>query len=299
MKSLSNNISLTRLGFLIKKELKEYRKTFLLRSFILVAALVLLSIFVGSMHTRHYDRILENINSSPTHQYEAENYEYHGDAHLQAFGVPSDDSKAPLVLAFTFALPITLALSCSFTFERMNSKQRRISYLMTPATILEKYLARILIIIPGTLIIFFLGCFIGDFVRVLLFSISYPHGIIQFIDTSAFHEIFFISKSFWSGSVSIIITLTLFISSIFTLGSCIWPKASFLKTFGVCAALFFIFLMMMLMIYPQHTEPLITTIIYDEISALIFTNRLFILASIFNFILSYFRFKESEIIQRM
>lgn len=299
MKSLSNNISFTRLGFLLKKELKEFRKTFMLRSFILVAALILLSIFVGTAHSDDYAQTLQNIRNSPTNKYEAENYEYHGDAHLRAFGVPNDDAKARLLLTFTFALPITMALSCSFAFERMNSKQRRISFLMTPATILEKYFARLLVVIPGTLVIFFLGCFISDFVRVLLFSMPYPHGIVQFIDASAFREICFDSESFWTGPFPIIATLSLFISSVFTLGSSIWPKASFLKTAGVCAALFFFYLIIFLMAFPRHSEPLISAIINDINSAATFVNTLFILASIFNFTLSYFRLKESEIIQRM
>ena len=299
MKSLSNNISFTRLGFLIKKELKEYRKTFMLRSFILVAALILLSIFVGTAHSDDYARTLQNIRSSHSHKYEAENYEYYGDAHLQAFGVPNDDAKKVLLHTFTFAFSIAMALSCSFAFERMNSKQKRISFLMTPATVLEKYLARLLIVIPGTLIIFFLGCFISDLVRVLLFSMSYQYGIVQFIDASAFREISFNSKSFWTGPFPIIATFSLFISSVFTLGSSIWPKASFLKTAGVCAALFFFYLIIFLMAYPRHNNPLISAIINDINSAATFVNTLFILASIFNFTLSYFRLKESEIIQRM
>ncbi|KAB4204560.1 hypothetical protein GAQ04_14465, partial [Bacteroides uniformis] len=100
--------------------------------------------------------------------------------------------------------------------------------------------------------------------------------------------------------VGIFLSCYFFLQSFFLLGSTVWPKNALIKTFaaGVCIFVSYILIAVLCLetILPNNffmTEPYINR----EASSdwLIFITSFF---ALFNWVLAYFRFKESEIINR-
>ena len=95
-----------------------------------------------------------------------------------------------------------------------------------------------------------------------------------------------------------------FVQSLFVLGSTIWPKNSFLKTFAsgtiiwIVYFLVGVFMSKMLLQSNKHYSFPDNIIMSDEAMwGLLIAVSIFF--TLFNWILAYFRFKESEIINRM
>lgn len=301
MKSLSDNISFTRISQLLKKEFFEKRKVLILRSIILIAILTSATLFIGVSNNYHYENITEEIDNSPSGKYTPIAYECYHDYNFQINGVPTDHAINDSIIFFLFAFPITMALSASFAFEGMSSKRKKISFLMTPATTLEKYISQFIIYIFGTSIIFIIGCIIADFVRFLIFSAIYPgYGIIQMIPSHYIVELLFDSNfynTFADNPANLYLLITMFSTSLFFLGSTIWPRFSFVKTFGALSAIFFSNLLLAMSILAK--DPLFELIFDDATTAITIVLLALAIASIFCFTLAYYRLKESEIIQRM
>ena len=293
MKSLSDNISFTRISQLLKKEFFEKRKVLILRSIILIAILTSATLFIGVSNNYHYENITEEIDNSPSGKYTPIAYECYHDYNLQINGVPTDHAINDSIIFFLFAFPITMALSASFAFEGMSSKRKKISFLMTPATTLEKYISQFIIYIFGTSIIFI--------IRFLIFSAIYPgYGIIQMIPSQYIVELLFDSNfynTFADNPANLYLLITMFSTSLFFLGSTIWPRFSFVKTFGALSAIFFSNLLLAMSILAK--DPLFELIFDDATTAITIVLLALAIASIFCFTLAYYRLKESEIIQRM
>lgn len=294
MKSLSNYISLPRISHLLKKELYEKRKTLILRSVILIAILSTATLFIGQENSWRYDNIADSINRDINNTYIPDSYELSYDPHIKSHGVPTDRAINDTIIFFMFAFPITMALGASFAFESMASKRKKIAFLMTPATTLEKYITQFVIYTFGIAVLFFVSCFIAELVRYLVFSAIYPgYGIIQMISVDDILD--FIRHR--PMPIFTYLMGTTLASALFFLGSAIWPRLSFIKTFGVLSAIFFsnLFLGMAIYSFPCIFE----SALGEEDLIFNFVNSTFIIISIFCFTMAYFRLRESEIIQRM
>lgn len=295
MKLSSKAISPSRFALLFKKELKENRRQLLLRGFILIAILVAVSLFIGVGNIDTYERILKNTILSPTGEV-ISSYRFDGGM----FGNPKDEAAAGCAVFYAFAFPIALAISASFMFEELSTKQKRIATLMTPGTMLEKYLVRFIIYIIGTTILFGAGCLIADYIRYIVFSLSY-------IGCDIVHPIDFVYGWKWIMTlnnnmyyITFYLAWVLFGASLFTLGSSVWPRVSFVKTFGAIAAIGFTCLFTAIAVSAGDSgRPIFIELIRSEIPALCTISTVLTIMSIINFILAYFRIKESEVIQRM
>ena len=123
----------------------------------------------------------------------------------------------------------------------MNRKLKRLSYLISPASNLEKYLVRWIITTIGFIPVFFAAMWIADALRVAISSVVYPDVDIRFIDIAKLvspdarthgNEYVVPREVF-----TILISLYFLLQSIFLLGSTFWEKVTFVKTFTACAAL--------------------------------------------------------------
>lgn len=210
-----------------------------------------------------------------------------------------------LLVAFAWALCVFGCLSASFTMEKMKTKTSRIAVLMTPATPFEKFFSRWLIFTVVFLVVFLLTYKLADYTRVLIYSLAHPEkdciapvDLSHIVGNADYYSLCRTNLMF-----GVCIAIYFFIQSLFVLGSSVWPKNSFLKTFtaviiiGIVYVSTAAFLSRMLFVNDRFYPPF-----GGEMSEKLFFSLLigaFAFFALLNWTLAYFRFKESEIINRM
>ncbi|WP_290087033.1 hypothetical protein [Paramuribaculum intestinale] len=162
-----------------------------------------------------------------------------------------------------------LILSClgsSLMMEDIRSKEGRIRLLMRPTPITETFLSRWIIYVIAFPVIFLLSVALADAIRVGIAAITLPDYYAEFI----FRPIFIDNENtrsvlgpphYRTPFVASFIYIYFFIQSLFVLGSTIWTRSSFLKTFIVFGALTAIYMICAMMtgeylmygkIWPEH-----------------------------------------------
>lgn len=206
--------------------------------------------------------------------------------------------------AFIWALVIMGLLSASFIMERMKSKTNRIAMLMTPATMFEKFFSRWLVFTFGFLIVFLIAFKLADWTRVAVYMVSYPElkdiiastPLSHLVGKGQFWTVFADCNYFMLG-----VSAYFFAQSLFVLGSSIWPKNSFVKTFSaiVVVAIIYIAIGSVLgkILFEARGVRGVNQDISDE-AMVLWSTIIFFGMAVFNWIVAYFRFKESEIINR-
>lgn len=206
--------------------------------------------------------------------------------------------------AFVWALVIMGLLSASFIMERMKSKTNRIAMLMTPATMFEKFFSRWLVFTFGFLIVFLIAFKLADWTRVAVYTVSYPElkdiitstPLSHLVGKGQFWTVFDDCNYFMLG-----VSAYFFAQSLFVLGSSIWPKNSFVKTFSAIVVVAIIYIAigsaLAKILFEARGVRGVNQDISDEAMTL-WTTIIFFSMAIFNWVVAYFRFKESEIINR-
>ena len=206
---------------------------------------------------------------------------------------PAIDGLMPL---FVFGLFIGCALSASFIMEPMSSKTSRIYALMLPATSFEKYFVRWFIYTIGYLVVYYLLFLLVDVMRVCVFSVVYPEiDIITFINPYA--EIVALRDD---APLGFIVSLYLLLQSIFVLGSSLWPKYAFLKTFTAYTILgmaFSAFFAGIMNLFNRPGNSYIMPVLSEDTLFLIATCGV-MMVTLFFWWLAYKRFKEMEVVNR-
>ena len=206
---------------------------------------------------------------------------------------PAIDGLMPL---FVFGLFIGCALSASFIMEPMSSKTGRIYALMLPATSFEKYFVRWFIYTIGYLVVYYLLFLLVDVMRVCVFSVIYPEiDIITFLNPYA--EIVALRDD---APLGFIVSLYLLLQSIFVLGSSLWPKYAFLKTFTAYTILgmaFTAFFAGIMNLFDRPGNSYIMPELSDDTLFLIATCGV-MMVTLFFWWLAYKRFKEMEVVNR-
>ena len=96
-----------------------------------------------------------------------------------------------------------------------------------------------------------------------------------------------------------VIALYFFCQSSFVLGSTIWPKNAFLKTFVAGAIIFITYVLFILWMNDLFDIGTTLDRSLDKERVWITLAIVFSICALFNWTLAYFRLKESEIINRM
>lgn len=210
------------------------------------------------------------------------------------------------VVAFIWGITIMGCLSASFTMERMKTKTNRVAMLMTPATQFEKFFARWVVFTLGFLTVYLVAYKLADWTRVLVFMIKYPEvdSIAQVPLCSYLVGECRTCVDHWTafpdyGRFVLGVSGYFFFQSCFVLGSSIWPKNAFLKTFAAGVILVIVYVLI---------GALLVKLLFDgeytgsnwpsEETGPAFTTAFFFIMTLANWFLAYFRFKESEIINR-
>lgn len=194
----------------------------------------------------------------------------------------------------TFAM-VFCALGASMFMQNMSTNGLRLNSLMSPASELEKFLSRWLICIVGVFVCYIVCFAIADLLRV---------GIMHFYEHSEQLDLRLMDpfSVMLTGDFSSDFYLSLiFTQSVFLLGSTVWPKDSFRKTFGALIIIGVVCVLIFVGIMSWLSD---NYIIYgytdDSFEDAVINARWYIYAAIivFNYAVAWFRFRESEIIHR-
>ncbi len=270
--------SIERFALLYKKDFIEGWKTLLLRFVMLYAILAIIFCFIG------HSEVESRLNHVDVGSYND-------------------------VLYLRFVVFLFWGFGCLFAslmMERMKDKTKRISYLMTPATTFEKFFSRFLLVVVIYIIAFFLAFKLADYTRIAIFSVRYPELQIFPINMSMLCS----NKgealaSSWPEFITVF-TIYMYFQSLFILGSILWYKNPFIKTLAAGVVIAIVFAIVdSLLVHSLFSDISIRTSAGNythELAEQWLTKRnitiFFSLLTLFNCNISYFRFKDSEIINR-
>ena len=289
---MNNTFTIKRFVYIFKKDLLENRKLYLLYFLTLLGLMALITTF--------------------------QTWNFY-DSSSSAMGLDHSELNIGLLSYLSF-----LFLGCGVFFAStfampMNSKLKRISYLVNPSSNFEKYLTRWIITTIGYILAFFIALWVADMVRVAICTFRSPDVDIKFIDLSKLFcpidvndsEHFNTIKGYMLPKMVFISMVSLYflLQSIFILGSTFWEKASFIKTFTAILALGFVYTMLhrwTILLFYGNFEGYNNVLASYQISQKVTQYQAIafccIIVSIFTLVfwtLAYFRIKESEIIKRI
>lgn len=232
-------------------------------------------------------------------------FQYNSPENLLKRGVTNDPIWQFELIVFLWAIIIMGLLSASFTMERMKTKTNRVAMLMTPATMFEKFLSRWLVFTFGFVIVFLIAFKLADWTRVLVYMISYPE-LKSIIAATPLSHLVGDTREYWTAfqtcdGFMLGVSAYFFAQSLFILGSSIWPKNAFVKTFTAIVVIAIIYVSigaaLTKMLFEARGVHGINQSISDDTMMWLSITFFFVMA-LFNWVVAYFRFKESEIINR-
>ena len=234
-------------------------------------------------------------------------YRYHNTAYFirHANADPAWEFILISFLCFLFAFG---CLSASLLMEKMKNKTSRLSALMVPATPFEKFFSRWLVSTIVFLVVFLIAFKLADYTRVSIYSLIYPDAKGAILPVNLGYLVgsgkrwFLFNETY---ELIFVLSIYCFIQSLFVLGSSVWPKNSFLKTFVAVTIIVLIYVVVgiavgNMLFNGSHNRD--CSYIFSSITeqqAFNLASIAFVLFALVNSTLAYFRFKESEIIQRM
>lgn len=141
----------------------------------------------------------------------------------------------------TFCSFLFLIIGCvtaSMAFSNLKRKDTRIAALLVPDTMFDKFFIRWIAVVPVLLIILIIGFYFVEFSRIIVFKIV--HSSANMPNYGDYCEILnpfkvlnLMNDPSGEPIVATFFTSYLFSQSFYILGSALWPKLSFIKTFAV------------------------------------------------------------------
>ena len=198
----------------------------------------------------------------------------------------------------TMYLAISIWLLCigltvlgSLTFSNFSSKKQRISALMIPASRIEKFSLRVLLyFVTGTVLL----C-IGFLLGLGICEIAFGGG------RNVIESIFNFFNSSFSGSITTaLILMALLGNSLYALGSSIWPKLSWIKTWVVIIVVQWVCALFVMMISATHIN-WYSFFTFADVHVHFFKWTMLSTLAILNIVcwaLAWWRYKNTQIIQR-
>ena len=234
-------------------------------------------------------------------------YNYHDSVYFIRHA-NTDPAWGFILMAFLWFLFVFGCLSASLVMEKMKNKTSRLSALMVPATPFEKFFSRWLVSTIVFLVVFLIAFKLADYTRVSIYSLIYPDAKGAILPVNLGYLVgsgkrwFLFNETY---ELIFVLSIYCFIQSLFVLGSSVWPKNSFLKTFVAVTIIVLIYVVVgiavgNMLFNGSHNRD--CSYIFSSITeqqAFNLASIAFVLFALVNCTLAYFRFKESEIIQRM
>jgi hypothetical protein len=210
-------------------------------------------------------------------------------------------------------------LFASTFMQPMNSKTKRTAFLTNPSSIFEKYLSRWLIMTVGYILAFIIVLWVVDLLRVGICTTlrQDPMPFINYnklIYTGEEGDAARYTSRYIFGNKAIfgmVVSLYFILQSFFMLGSTFWEKGSFVKTFiaGVAISLaFYLLCYWSILFFYEHPdefynvlnsfEPSVPKQIQEK-QAIMVVSAFLSFFTLANWVLTFFRLRESEIIKRI
>ena len=267
----SDVFSTTRFGLLIKKEIREGWRSWLVSLGALLGLMDLLSILCAN--NCYYEGISANYYS-----YESARYE---------------------LLFFAMILFIAGAFVASGAFKTMATPPSALSVLMLPASQLEKFLLRWVVTVPVFFIATCIFAVMADLVRVGYAHMQFGMGLrcVPWFDLLLHPE----NHDYAEGFVRHLLLLYFCVQSFFFLGSVFWVKRAMVKTFvslGLIAWAYFLVGTWMFSAFQPEGSYYNGFSWINEDTAPVLFDAFSVAVALFNYALAYARFKESELINR-
>lgn len=275
MNRKSQIFDLNRFGLVLRRDLALNGRSLLLKALVMFGVIVMMLLFVAYVIDYH-DKGCEPI----------------GD-------VASDE----IMVVFIFSALLFCSLGASDFMGDMSTPGNRLNSLMSPSSQFEKFVSRFIICIIGVTVAFF-ACFaLADLVRVVVTRIFVwdaegleylgPFGVMSHMAAEGEHDVMSPKSVFWS--------ILLCNQASFVLGNTIWPKGSFVKTFAAYTVIQFIMAVVAIVSFRiflgGHLQGYSVDLHPEDykFGVSVISSAVWIL---FCLITSYFRMRESEIIQR-
>ena len=256
------------------KELKENRRTLLLRAVVLYGILAVTMLWQGYLTYSRFAGI-------------------DGGWHRE-----EDPIWNTIFFMFAFGLYGFGAICASLAFADMRDKSGRLALLMVPATGFEKFFARWLVYCLLFVPVFFLLFELADLTRVGVCSWLYPGSNVLIAPVNVFGE-HFLYSGISRGSF---VALFFFVQSFFLLGGAVWPRNAFLKTFAVGTALSVAYAIAFTLLMKMLADMGLDGFWFEARRGDAMFWMLVSGCSLFgivNLLIAYYRFKEWEIVSRM
>ena len=196
--------SIKRFGLVMARDLRENMRSLLIRYVGLLVALCVISLLIG-------------------YNYNLGNWRIDGPD-------PKDRALMPECGYFSFILFGLAMAYASNTMAMMSTKETRLSTLMLPASMLEKFVSAWIINVPVFVALYIGFAYFADFVRYVVFKF--------FVETqNAVSTFSFLAVNMPSDVIHAFFMLLIVGQSLFVLGGTIWYKRAFLKMLIVLVAI--------------------------------------------------------------
>ena len=203
------------------------------------------------------------------------------------------------------------SFTASYALETMNTQQKRISFLMLPATSFEKFFARFLYVTVGFVVLSTIALLLAEVTRFLLLPMfDLPDTFKQSTLPNVWQTIMNVRTFNFNGSgimESVVGWLFLiWIHSFFLLGGCRWYKNAFWKTLGLIILVNFFFIFVSVNLVESLDESVMEEILLwceanfswvTVTGILSFAIVMFMLLILLNWWLSYRCFTRSQVIK--
>lgn len=194
-------------------------------------------------------------------------------------------------------------LLASTTFDKMKHKTSRLSTLMTPGTQFEKFFSRWFLYTLVYLVAFTFIFMLADYGRVIFGRLAFPETTVvptnlKYLFTPYGDRV----EGFEQFKPGATLLGYFFIQSFFVLGSSVWPRNSFIKSFaagfGIVVSYILFNVLMLRLLIGENVIINNDTVVNPNV---VINLSMAVLAAftLFNWTMAYFRFKESELIERM
>ena len=173
-----------------------------------------------------------------------------------------DDFTGVIMLRYTFVYIVFSfggIIVASLAFRGLKTKTGRIELLTSPSSTFEKFLVNTVIYVLGFIVAFPICAQLADLTRILILlpwgEFDVP-GPINFLNT--IHQ-FASQEELWDCSTKVWLEVGMYIGALaapglYLLGSILWPRLSFLKTFAALYAVEFVVLILAMIGISMFTD---------------------------------------------
>ncbi len=236
------------------------------------------------------------------------------DYSINADNLPGGQTMSEYILSLNekyiiimFALYVSSQLLIApYLMNSLNSKKKRIQYLMLPGSSLEKFLSRFLPLTIGYTVLFFFSFWLMDIIRVAICTPLFPQMDVHMLDFNLFinsdnsNALFSNYTEFFT-----FIAYFILVYSYFILGSTYFTKRPFASILVFLAILIFILSKYTILLMKwlgkgtdiYQNKYLNPEYLFFEINPPLIM-AICLSLTIFNCVIAYYRFKETELVQR-